>query len=217
MPADFVEGATAGPDPSLKPKIETAGTLPGGAKPEDPVTMGTLKELMDQQSNNLNKALRGLQTNFTSQANDVDKKWDVIFSKYHETMTGHDDIFCELFEKVTALEAAVAGKATATPAALKPPEVPDPVSEIIEADHKPTPKVTADDWITKLSSAHPKGGVYDTSKEPPKEKKVLTEEKVDFSETGDKGKSKDRSRSPQPPKMELFLGIHLRIRNGLLF
>ena len=205
MPADFVEGATAGPVPAVKPKTEAAGTLSGGAKPEDPVTMGMLKELMEQQSKNLDKTVLGIQTHFESQLNEVDKKWDSVFSKFHGTVMGHDDNFNKLFEKVTALEAAVAGKATAIPAALKPPEGSEPAGEIIEADLKPTPKVTADDWIAKLSSVHPKGGVYGTSKEPPKDK-FPTEEKVDFSETGDKGKSKDRSRSPQPPKMELFFG-----------
>ena len=86
-------------------------------------------------------------------------------------MTGHGDNFGKSFEKVTALEAAVAGKATATPAALKPPEVPDTVGEIIEASHKPTPKVTADDWITKLSSVHPKGVSMALPKNPPKIRK----------------------------------------------
>ena len=60
MPADFVEGATAGPTPAVTPKTEASGTLPGRAKPEDPVTMGMLKELMDQQSKNLDKTVLGI-------------------------------------------------------------------------------------------------------------------------------------------------------------
>ena len=87
---------------------------------------------------------------------------------------------------------------------------PAPVGSPKEASPKAPAKLSASDLISKITTIMPKSGVYgkDFKKAEPHSKKgeVSKDPPIDCSDKGGHKVDRDRSRSPQPPKMSVFTG-----------